>query len=601
MAREFPIQAFERILEETGTPMEKRLNPPNLGQFIKWDQPAPNRRRAAKDMQMFGHLIKGEIVQSDDSKTAIFPDMNRAIEDPRILYAMALKEQGSLGRLAARYFSGKLPDRSPEMRLLKDYIRIHGYPSATKDEIEGLYFAEYAIGGAREAAEACNEAYRIRRLMHRELDDKGGGISLHERAESLIHVSQVLWKNYDVFKSIGIAEGTPVNLFDWQTKGVFNTLYKEHIEYATGRISPEEIPCAVSGERTILSRFPYGAVGVFPPYNAAIGLGGMAIISSFWAGNATVTRTPSKMPLTNMQLAYALTDAMRELDFPTSAVQSVIGPAREIADYMINRSPLNAMVYYGDSDVGLSLMAQAVKRGMHFVPELAGSGASLVWKDVDIDKVASYVTNARFFGSGQTCFAAKRLFLHESIYDDFIAALVEKSEQLRVGLPEDSKTDLPIVGTRALYQIIDMIEEALKSGANLEAGGFRLNAQGERDDAGLFYKPTILTNVSLDCKMWYQETFGPVFPIMKISSFEQAIAQANNSRYGLRTSVYSDDPDIWHRFFDEIDAPGVAINTDHLHFDSFYPHLGGLKASGINGGKYFYEILTYLKYRHFPA
>jgi acyl-CoA reductase-like NAD-dependent aldehyde dehydrogenase len=550
---------------------------------------------------MFGHLIKGEIVQSNDGRNSIFPDMNRAIEDPRILYALALREQGTLGRFAARYFSGALPEKSPEIRLLKDYIRTHGQPSASKEEIENIYYARYAIGGEREAASACEEAYQIRRLMHRELDSRSKGISLQERAESLISVGKQLWKNYDSFKEIGIAEGTPVKLFDWQTKGVFNTLYKEHIDFATSRISPEEIPCAVDGERTILTRFPFGAVGVFPPYNAAIGLGGMAIISSFWAGNATVTRTPSKMPLTNMQLAYVLVDAMKELDFPASAFQSVIGPAREIADYMINRSPLNAMVYYGDSDVGLELMAQAVKRGMHFVPELAGSGASLVWKDVDIDKVAAYISDARFFGSGQTCLAAKRLFLHEAIFDDFINALVEKSEQLRVGLPEDSKTDLPIVGTRALYQNIDMIDEALKSGAKLEAGGYRLNAQGERDPAGLFYKPTILSNVALDCKMWYRETFGPVLPIMKVSSFEQAITQANNSQYGLRTSVYSDSPEIWQRFFDEIDAPGIAINTNHLHFDNFYPHLGGLKASGIFGGKYFYEILTYLKYRHFPA
>ncbi|MHA2021455.1 MAG: aldehyde dehydrogenase family protein [Candidatus Thorarchaeota archaeon] len=552
-------------------------------------------------MRLFGHLIKGEIVSSNDGRTSIFPNMNQAIEDPRILYAMALKEQGSLGRLAARYFSSALPEKSPEIRLLKDYIRAHGQPSATKEEMENIYYARYAIGGDREAATACEEAFRIRRSLHRELDEKSEGISLQERAESLVLVGKQLWKNYDSFREIGIAEGTPVQLFDWQTKGVFNTLYKEHIDFATSRISPEEIPCAVDGERTILTRSPFGAVGVFPPYNAAIGLGGMAIISSYWAGNATVTRTPSKMPLTNMQLAYVLVEAMKELDFPTSAFQSVIGPAREIADYMIQRSPLNAMVYYGDSDVGLGLMAQAVKRGMHFVPELAGSGASLVWKDVDIDKVAAYISDARFFGSGQTCFAAKRLFLHEAIFDDFIEALVEKSEQLRVGLPADSKTDLPIVGTRALYQNIDMIDEALKSGAKLEAGGYRLNAQGESDPAGLFYKPTILSNVSLDCSMWYRETFGPVLPIMKISSFDQAIAQANNSQYGLRTSVYTDSPEIWHRFFDEIDAPGIAINTNHLHFDNFYPHLGGLKASGIFGGKYFYEILTYMKYRHFPA
>ncbi len=552
-------------------------------------------------MRFFGHLIKGEVSGRKGAKTGVFPDMNRALEAPRILLAMALREQGSANRFAARYFGGLLPERTPEIRLLKDHIRIHGYPRATKDEIDDIAFAEYAIGGARETAVACEEAKRIRRLMHRELHEDGTGLTLRERADGLIDVGKTLMKHYDDFKEIGIAEGTPVKLFDWQAQAVFKSLNKKHIDFATSRLEPEEIPCGQEGERTVLSRYPFGAVGIFPPYNVAIGLGGLAILSSYWAGNANVIRTPSRIPLTNMELAYVLTDAMRELDFPESAFQSVIGPAREIANYMVNRSPLNAMVYYGDSEVGLQLMAQATLRGMHFLPELAGSGASLVWKDVDIDKVSEYVTRARFFGSGQICLAAKRLFLHEAIYDEFMEALVEKSNRLTVGPPADPNTDLPAIGTRALYQIIDMTSEALGKGAKLETGGYRLNVNGERDDAGVFYKPTILSDVPLDCRMWYSETFGPVLPVMRIGSFEEAISQANNTPYGLRTSVYSDDPDIWQRFFDEIYAPGIAINTDHLYFDYYYPHLGGLKTSGVFGGKYFYESLTYMKYRHFPA
>ena len=434
-------------------------------------------------MRFFGHLIKGEVSKRAEGRTSSFPNMNKAIGDPRLLYAMALKEQGSFSRFMARYFSNQLPAKVPEIRLLKDYIKAHGFPQASKDEIQEMMFAEYAIGGAREAAEACEEAHSIRHLMHKEYHKKGKGLTLKERAEGLLKVGETLWKHFDDFREIGIAEGTPVKLFDWQTKGVFDTLNKDHIEVASSRIESEEIPCSKEGETTFLSRYPFGAVGIFPPYNAAIGLGGMAIISSYWAGNATVTRTPSKMPLTNMELAYVLTEAMKELDFPHSAFQSVIGPARSIAKYMVNESPLNAMVYYGDSDIGLELMSQAVRRGLHFIPELAGSGASLVWKDVDIDKVADYVNHARFFGSGQICLAAKRLFLHEEIYDDFIEALVEKSQKLNVGLPADSKTDLPIIGARALYQNIDMIGEALSKGAKLETGGYRLNAQGERDES----------------------------------------------------------------------------------------------------------------------
>ncbi len=551
-------------------------------------------------MRFFGHLIKGEISSPDAGKISSFPNMNAVIENPRILFAMALQRQGSLSRFTARYFRGILPEKVPEIRLLKDHIRVHGYPKASKDEIENIQFAKFAIGGVRETAIACEEAAKIRHKMHREAYREGDGLSLRERAESLLKMQAVLWRHADTFKEIGLAEGTPVKLFDWQTKGVFNALHKEHVNFASTKLEPKEIPSTIEGERTIISRFPFGAVGIFPPYNAAIGLGGMAIICSYWAGNATVIRTPSKMPLTNMELAYVLREFMEDLDFPQSAFQAIIGPARPIAQYMVNVAPLNAMVYYGDSDVGLQLMSQAVRRGLHFVPELAGSGASLVWKDVDIKKTAAFISHARFFGSGQICLAAKRLFLHEEIHDDFIDTLVEESEKLRVGLPENPQTDLPIVGARALYQVIDMTHEALKRGAKLHCGGYRLDVDGNPDAAGLFYKPTIISGVPLDCKMWYHETFGPVLPIMKITSYEQAISQANNTPYGLRTSVYTNTPKIWQQFFDEIEAPGVAINTDHLHFDDYYPHLGGLKTSGVFGGKYFYEVLTYMKYRHFP-
>ncbi|MFX0122350.1 MAG: aldehyde dehydrogenase family protein [Candidatus Hodarchaeota archaeon] len=551
-------------------------------------------------MKVFGNLLKGKII-TEGLPRGTFPNMEKVIQDPRIFFASVLKSQSSLNRFLAQRFTGILPEKSPEIRLVKDHIKVHGWPEATSSEIADIQYAEFTIGGVKETAIAAEEASRIKDLMHRDLAKSGAGLTLEERGESISVMAKHMWKNYDDFKAIAIAEGTPLPLFEYQST-VFKALRSEaEVEFCTSRISAEEIPCAVDGERTILHRYPFGAVGIFPPYNAAIGLGLLAIYSSYFAGNATVIRSPTRVPLTNMAVSYVLRDTMEEMEFPLSAFQAIIGPGKPIANYMVSESPLNAMVYYGDSDIGLLLMSKAVRRGMHFVPELAGSGASLVWRDVDLDKVADHIIHARFFGSGQTCLAVKRLFLHEAIFDDFISILCEKADQLRVGLPSDTKTDLPVTGTRALYQIIDMIGEAIQKGANIETGGYRVNFAGERDEAGLFYKPTILTNVDLSCKMWYQETFGPVLPVMKVHNFEEAINQANNTLYGLRTSVYTDDPEIWGRFFDEIQAPGVCINTDHLHMTDYTPHLGGLKASGVFGGKYFYEILTYMKYRHFRA
>ncbi|MFX0206942.1 MAG: aldehyde dehydrogenase family protein, partial [Candidatus Hodarchaeota archaeon] len=482
-------------------------------------------------MRVFGNLLKGEIV-TEGLPIRTFPNMEKVIQDPRILFASILKSQGSINRLIAKHFRRVLPERSPEIRILKDYVEVHGWPEATSSEIADIQFAEFAVGGVKETAIAADEASRIKALMHKDLAQSGAGLTLEERGESISVMAKHMWKNYDDFKSIAIAEGTPLPLFEYQST-VFKAMRsQDEVDFCTSRISAKEIPCAVEGERTILHRYPFGAVGVFPPYNVAIGLGLLAIYSSYFAGNATVIRSPTRVPLTNMAVAYVLRDTMEEMDFPLSAFQAIIGPAKPIANYMVSESPLDAMVYYGDSDVGLQLMSKAVRRGMHFIPELAGSGASLVWKDVDLDKVADHIIRARFLGSGQTCLGVKRLFLHDAIFNDFIAILCEKTKKLRVGLPSDARTDLPVIGTRALYQIIDMLDEALKKGANVETGGYRLNFVGEHDDAGLFYKPTILTNVDLSCKMWYYETFGPVLPVMKIHNFDEAIKQANNTIFG---------------------------------------------------------------------
>ena len=342
-------------------------------------------------MRTFGHLLKGEIVSGDNFGS--FPNMERVIQDPRVLFASVLKSQSSLNRLVAQRFTGILPEKSPEIRLLKDYIKVHGWPEASSSEIEDIQYAKYAIGGVKETVIAAEEAVRIKGQMHRELGESGSGLSLEERGDSVLVMSKFMWKHYEKFKEIAIAEGTPVGLFDWQAQNVFKALNKELVEFGVSRIGPKEISCAIEGERTILHRYPFGAVGIFPPYNAALGLGFLAIFCSYFAGNTTVIRTPTRVPLTNMELAYVLLEVMKEMEYPWSAFQAVIGPSKSIANYMVNESPLDAMVYYGDSDVGLQLMSRAIRRGMHFVPELAGSGASLVWKDVDIEKVADFVAH----------------------------------------------------------------------------------------------------------------------------------------------------------------------------------------------------------------
>ena len=232
-------------------------------------------------------------------------------------------------------------------------------------------------------------------------------------------------------------------------------------------------------------------------------------------------------------------------------------------------------------------------------PELAGSDASFVWgKDVDLEFAAKMIVKGRFLGSGQACLAVKRLLVQDTIYDELLRLVIEEAENLHVGRPSDPKSSLPPVGLTALYLLIDQMDEALAKGAKIETGGFRMNYLGEEDPAGLFYKPTVLTNITTDMRIMQEEVFAPALPVLSVASVDQAIAIANSSRFGLRSSIFTDNPEIRMKWVKEIEAAGVNIGQDHLYFDPHMPHLGGYKDSGIIGGKYFPEMLTRMKYVH---
>jgi acyl-CoA reductase-like NAD-dependent aldehyde dehydrogenase len=232
-------------------------------------------------------------------------------------------------------------------------------------------------------------------------------------------------------------------------------------------------------------------------------------------------------------------------------------------------------------------------------PELAGSDAFLVWgNDIDLDQAAKLIVHGRYLGSGQTCMSVKRLLIQESLHDDLVSLIVEKAEQLKMGLPSDPEVTLPPVGLTALYLLIDQMKDALAKGARIETGGYRCNYLAEQDPAGLFYKPTVLTNVTGDMRMMKEEVFAPVLPIMPVKSVESALAIANESRFGLRSSVFTNDVSVRRKWIKEIQAAGVGLNADHIYYDPYMPHLGGYKDSGIIGGKYFTTMLSRMKYVH---
>jgi acyl-CoA reductase-like NAD-dependent aldehyde dehydrogenase len=194
--------------------------------------------------------------------------------------------------------------------------------------------------------------------------------------------------------------------------------------------------------------------------------------------------------------------------------------------------------------------------------------------------------------------AIKRLLVEDNLHDELVRLITEEAEKLKVGLPSDPEVSLPPLGLNALYLLLDQMEDAIAKGAKIEIGGFRVNYLNEKDPAGLFYKPTILTNISLDMRLMKEEVFAPALPIFRVHSIDEAINIANSSRYGLRCSVFTDNVDVRHIWTKKVEAAGVLVGQDHTYYDPYMPHLGGYKDSGIIGGKYFTEMLTRMKYVH---
>ena len=259
---------------------------------------------------------------------------------------------------------------------------------------------------------------------------------------------------------------------------------------------------------------------------------------------------------------------------------------------------MNCIIFYGSSESGVSIAAEAVRNYKKVILEIAGSDATLIWDDCNVEKAIKDSGRARFLGSGQACIATKRLFVHEDVYDTVVSELTKYAESLHIGLPSDPRTDIVPTAIEALENIESYTRDALQKGAQIECGGHRVNHKRERDNLGLYFEPTILSGCDTDMLCMQEETFGPLLPVCKVSSLEEAIEKINTSKYGLRASVWSESSEVVDEFIEKVDTGGVIVNDDHLLFTSRLPHLGGVKASGITGSKYFNVELTYMKYVH---
>ncbi len=547
-------------------------------------------------MEVYPILVDGKEI--DTGKYVPFPDMDKIVMDPGLAIALQLQSTSARQKLVISRFPSLIPSTSPENRYVKDYLRYHGMPKYSKDDIDEVIFANVSIANESHIVSALQAGVRDHEKLFNPFKKSGLGVTLDDRIDALYKAGLAMKNRFEEIQNISVKEGVPIGTFNWTWD-----MFTEYLERETFEIWGEALDVKRSpgrdGGANFRFREPYGVACLFTPYNSPLALGILSIASSILAGNATILKPPAKVPLSTILLGRIFMETFLELDLPSAMLQVLTGSGKQLMDRFLTEPKVGTIVWYGDSDRGVELWSQAINQRIQMAPELAGSDASFVWgKDVDLEFAAKMIVKGRFLGSGQACMAVKRLLVQDTLYDELLRLVVEEAESLHVGCPSDPKSSLPPIGTTALYHLIDQMEDALSKGAKVETGGFRMNYLGEEDPAGLFYKPTILTNISLDMRIMQEEVFAPALPVLSVSSLDQAIKIANSSRFGLRSSIFTDTPEIQMKWVKEIEAAGVNIGQDHLYFDPHMPHLGGYKDSGIIGGKYFPEMLTRMKYVH---
>jgi acyl-CoA reductase-like NAD-dependent aldehyde dehydrogenase len=393
----------------------------------------------------------------------------------------------------------------------------------------------------------------------------------HERSAILLRCANAMETNKSELSELLAKEnGKPIQ----QTReelGAAIRIFRGFAEEAKrifGRVVPTD---AIPGQErhfAMTIRQPLGVVAAIVPFNYPVELYAHKGAAALAAGNAVIAKPPSDCPLTMLRIAAL----MEETGLPRAAHQMITGPGALVGEFLAQGPGIQMVTITGSTEVGIKISQLAAKHLKKVHMELGGNDATIICADADLEKAAEAVVLGRLArGNGQICCAVKRIFVEAPVYDRVAELLTQKAKALKVGNQLEEDTDVgPLVNEQAAERVEAAINDAIKAGATLKAGGHR---------RGAFIEPTVLTNVLPQVELFREETFGPVAPLVAFQTVEEAIEMANDSPYGLQAAVFTKDIsralDIAHR----LEAGGVIVNwSSALRMESL--PFGGIKMSG---------------------
>jgi succinate-semialdehyde dehydrogenase/glutarate-semialdehyde dehydrogenase len=347
--------------------------------------------------------------------------------------------------------------------------------------------------------------------------------------------------------------------FDWMA---------EEAKRAYGEI----IPPALANKRHWTLKHPVGVCATIAPWNFPVLLQARKIAPALAAGCTVVARPASQTPLATMMLFQCLQDA----GLPPGVANFVTGPPDELTDEFMENRAVRKISFTGSTEVGKELMRRAADQMKRVSLELGGHAPLIVFPDVDPEKAAKVTTVGKFRNMGQVCISPNRIFVHEQIRQPFTEAAVAFSRNLKIGNGLDPGTEVgPMFEKRSLEKTVAFLEDATAKGARVLTGGRR----PEGFDRGYWFEPTVLTDIRPEMRLSREETFGPIMPVMRFDSVEDALKAANETTYGLAAYVMTRDLTTAIRMAEGLEYGIIGIN-DTVPATAQCP-FGGMKESGV--------------------
>lgn len=394
-------------------------------------------------------------------------------------------------------------------------------------------------------------------------------VDAHERAATLYKWAELIDNNIDELAELITLEGGKPYA---EAKGEVtyaNSYVKWYAEEAK-RVYGRTIPANTPDKKILVDKFPIGVVGAITPWNFPAAMITRKIAPAVAAGCTIVCKPAVQTPLTTIKLI----ELAHEAGFPEDVISYVIASGRDAGELFTSREAIRKITFTGSTPVGKKLIQQASESVKNATMELGGLAPFIIHSDADVDAAVEGTIASKFRNAGQTCICANRIYVHQSIVDEFTEKLTAKVHELKVGNGMDEGVQVgPLINNDAVAKVLDQVTDASTKGASISRSLDDMTALG-----GNFLRPVVIAHATQEMKVMNEETFGPLAPVMAYDDIDEVIRIANDTPFGLAAYFFTNDYRTGLKFYNELEY-GVIGWNDGAPSAAHAP-FGGVKESG---------------------